>query len=81
MRLALGLAFGPLLVTPSCPRSVGRGSASRLQYHLSVTWRAKDAQPSVAWYDVAVNIDGGPYTPWLTHTTQPRAAYAGERDH
>ena len=35
----------------------------------TVTWGAVDAQAGVAWYDLDVSVDGGPWQRVLTHTT------------
>jgi hypothetical protein len=35
----------------------------------------------VALYTIFVSVDGGPYTPWLTRTTQTSATYTGAPGH
>jgi flagellar hook assembly protein FlgD len=46
-----------------------------------VSWTAVDDSGSVASYDVQVSVDGGPWSDWLTGTTQTSAQYAGATGH
>ncbi|HVX10130.1 MAG TPA: Ig-like domain-containing protein [Pirellulales bacterium] len=48
----------------------------------TVSWSGDDAGgPGIAGYDVLVSDNGGPFTAWLTGTTQTSAQFAGIVDH
>ena len=49
--------------------------ATTTDTRVPVTWGATDAGAGVAHYDVEVSIDGGPFAPWLSATTQTAAVY------
>jgi hypothetical protein len=57
--------------------------ASEAAPNFAVAWSgADDAGGSgVATYDVYASVDGGPFTPWLTGTTQTSATFSGARGH
>ena len=46
--------------------------------NVEVYWLGDDhGGAGIASYDVAVSLDGGPFTPWLTKTAQTQAMYTG----
>jgi hypothetical protein len=46
---------------------------------IPVSWSGTDDGAGVSSYDVQVAPNGGPFTPWLTATTQTSGTYAGSR--
>jgi hypothetical protein len=57
--------------------------ATTASTNFPVAWSGTDdgAGSGVASYDVFVSIDGGPFTPWQTATTQTSATYPGAVGH
>lgn len=50
-----------------------------------VKWQGSDGPKGgasgIAFFDIYVSTDGGKFKPWLTHTTQTSAMYAGKEGH
>jgi len=47
----------------------------------TVAWRGSDDRSGIAWFDVQVSLDGGPWMPWLTHVTASSATFQGAQGH
>ncbi|HUW35276.1 MAG TPA: Ig-like domain-containing protein, partial [Planctomycetota bacterium] len=48
---------------------------------IQVQWTGQDEDPGsgISFFDVFVSINGGPFNPWLTRTTQTGAIYVGQQ--
>jgi len=48
---------------------------------IQVQWTGQDEEPGsgLSFFDVFVSINGGPFNPWLTRTTQTGAIYVGQQ--
>jgi hypothetical protein len=57
--------------------SVAPLSGPRWSPSFDVHWSGADSGSGVADYTVYVSENGGPFTPWLTHTTSTSAPYVG----
>ena len=69
---------GPLPDTNAPSSSVAAlPSASPLNFN--VTWSGSDGvDGNIAFFDIFVSVDGGPFTNWLIHTLANGAVYQGE---
>ncbi|UCC79614.1 MAG: hypothetical protein JSW64_15340, partial [Candidatus Zixiibacteriota bacterium] len=48
----------------------------------TVSWNSDDGEGSgVAYYDIYVSVDGGPFSLWLDDTTVTSEIFTGEREH
>jgi len=47
----------------------------------TVAWRGTDDRSGIAWFDVQVSVDGGPWKAWLTHVKVTSATYLGAQGH
>ena len=56
-------------------------AASHPQF--TVSWNGSDnaGGSGIAFYDVFASVDGGPFAPWLQHTSANNALYPGELGH
>jgi len=74
------LVYQPLpSVDSQPPTSAVRPLASESRAQFPVQWAGQDTGGSgVAYYDLFVSVNGGPYLPWLQKTTLESALYSGE---
>jgi hypothetical protein len=74
-------AFGT--VSPPPPTSsVNPLPAAEASPSFTVSWSGSDpGGPGIASYNVYVSDNGGPFTPWLTNTTQTSATFNGQAGH
>lgn len=47
----------------------------------TVVWSGSDAGAGLAWFDVYVSVDGGPFSLWQARTTALQAIYTGVEGH
>ena len=47
----------------------------------TVAWRGADDRSGLAWFDVQVSVDGGPWKAWLTHVKVTSATFQGVQGH
>jgi hypothetical protein len=72
---------GPLPDT-NAPISSVAALPSASPVNFNVTWSGSDGtNGSIAFFDIFVSIDGGPFTSWLMHTLASGAVYEGEVNH
>jgi hypothetical protein len=61
------------------PSSAVKALAAESPVHFPVQWTGQDTGGSgVAFYDIFVSVNGGPYLPWLQKTALQGAVYKGE---
>jgi hypothetical protein len=53
-------------------------AATQLSNYFTVEWAGTDEHSGILDYSVFVSEDGGPFTPWLTNTTETSATFTGQ---
>jgi len=56
-------------------------AATQTSTSFNVQWAGADEGSGVRDFKVYVSDNGGPFTPWLTHTTSTQATFPGVTDH
>ncbi len=80
---AYTLYYEPLAAPDlAAPQSAVAALASSSDPQIPVQWSGSDgAGQGIAFFDVFVSMDNGPFLPWVTKSTLPGALYTGEPGH
>jgi hypothetical protein len=73
------LTFGPIAQDTNAPTSAVTALAAASPSSFAVEWSGDDGAggSGIAFFDIFVSVNGGPYTNWLARTTQRSALFDG----
>ncbi len=77
------LNFAPIANDTNAPASAVAALPASSSANFAVQWSGNDAVggSGLAFFDVYVSVNGGPFTNWLAHTTLQSALFAGVTGH